>query len=302
MLIVVLLIGGVAGMRMLLREDDRPRDTGSSVAEEATATGKTVPLKLDPLPSSLRKDGDFSCNELKVKDGTFTARAEGGSIVNVSGGPLTYEFAFTVASGAKSEMVQSRFRLNDGQKIPSVTMASKSLPSSITACHLRIASAEASQADIQAVNEAARKAGCGTVQRVSEEGRAHIESPKKGVYSSSPPTSGDHYAAPAATGTHRDPIPNETQVHNLEHGHVGLQYRGVNAAVRQMLEGIAAAQPEWIFAAPYPSMNASIALTAWTVSVTCPQAPADVDALGDLARAFVAVFRNQGLESIPGRP
>ena len=40
--------------------------------------------------------------------------------------------------------------------------------------------------------------------------------------------------------------------------------------------------------------------TVKTEADTAP--PEDVAALGNLARAFVAAFRNQGLESVPGRP
>src|SRR6266542_3471123 len=43
-------------------------------------------------------------------------------------------------------------------------------------------------------------------------------------YNSVPPTSGWHYANPAPWGVSRDPIPDEVQVHDLEHGGIMVQY------------------------------------------------------------------------------
>lgn len=43
-------------------------------------------------------------------------------------------------------------------------------------------------------------------------------------YNSTPPTSGPHWADTVGTGVYREELPEEIQVHVLEHGHILLQY------------------------------------------------------------------------------
>lgn len=301
LLLVAAVIAGVAGARVLLRDDGGPGPAPSQ-EQQASPSGRTVPLDLAPLPPTLKREGDFVCAELRNANGTYTARAEGGTIRNVSGGPLTYGFVFDVTAGERTETVQRRFRLNDGHGIPSITMASKSVPTEVTECALRIVAVEAAPDAIGKVDAAAKAAGCNAVTRHESDGHDHIQPPEKGSYSTKPPTSGNHHPAPAATGVHDRPIPDESQVHNLEHGHVGLQYRDIGPAARSALEAVAGEDPGWIFVAPYPSMSPAISLTAWTVSVECATEPEDTNALAALASAFVSIFRDHGRESIPGSP
>jgi len=302
LLLVAVVIGGVAGARVLLRDDAAGPGPAPLQEQPAEATGRTVPLEIAPLPPTLKKEGDFACAELRNQDGSFTGRAQGGSIRNVSGGSLTYAFTFEVSAGEQTENVQSRFRLNDGQGIPSVTMVSKSVAGPVTKCTLRIVAAEVTAQDIAKVDAAAEAAGCGRVMRHESDGHDHIEPPQRGSYSTSPPTSGNHYSAPSRTGVHDEPVPDEVQVHNLEHGHVGLHYKGVSNAGRAALEDAARGDTTWIFAAPYPAMDAAVAMTAWTVSLHCATEPKDPAALAGLAELFVSAFRDQGRESIPGMP
>ncbi|MGH9203529.1 MAG: DUF3105 domain-containing protein, partial [Vicinamibacterales bacterium] len=98
------------------------------------------------------------------------------------------------------------------------------------------------------------------------------------------------------------PIPNETQVHNLEHGHVGLQYREASPAALAVMNGVMQQQSELVFVAPYPGMDAVIALTAWRVSVTCAKEPTDRAVLENLVRSFVATYKSKAPENIPGAP
>ena len=58
----------------------------------------------------------------------------------------------------------------------------------------------------------------------------HIPAGEKATYNTTPPSSGNHYARPAQVGGYTEPIKDETQVHNLEHGHVMIQYRGITTA------------------------------------------------------------------------
>ncbi len=96
-------------------------------------------------------------------------------------------------------------------------------------------------------------------------GNDHIQPPLKGEYNTRPPTSGPHYTTLAPWGVHNQPIPNEVQVHNLEDGGVLVQYncpQGCPELV-QPLAAIVERYGDGVILAPYPDMEARIALTAW---------------------------------------
>ncbi len=100
---------------------------------------------------------------------------------------------------------------------------------------------------------------------VPDLGNQHITFPQQGTYNSTPPTSGPHYTSLAPWGIHTDPIPNELQVHNLEHGGVMVQYNCDGACpelVAQLAE-IVERYDGYVILAPYPDMESRIALTAW---------------------------------------
>jgi hypothetical protein len=84
-------------------------------------------------------------------------------------------------------------------------------------------------------------------------------------YNTDPPTSGEHYARTANWGVHNEPVENEYQVHNLEHGGIVIQYNeSVTAEEVAELEGIASQCDVKLLLAPRPGMEQRIALTAWT--------------------------------------
>jgi hypothetical protein len=106
-------------------------------------------------------------------------------------------------------------------------------------------------------------------------------------------------------GIYKDPIPDEAQVHNLEHGGVMIQYncRDCPELVTQ-LEGFfsryTAARPlprypqsAKIVVAPYDGMSSRIALTAW----------GRIDALEaydeERITRFVDAYRDNGPEAVP---
>lgn len=100
----------------------------------------------------------------------------------------------------------------------------------------------------------------------------HIQTGQTGNYNSVPPTSGQHWAAPAAPapwGINDTNLPNEVTTHNLEHGGVVIAYNNLTSAevdqlrsiVRQLMSG---GYPKVILE-PYPKLtDAKVALTAWT--------------------------------------
>jgi hypothetical protein len=98
------------------------------------------------------------------------------------------------------------------------------------------------------------------------EGRSHL--PYLGAphapYRTEPPTSGPHLPWIIATGVYRAAIPEELQVHLLEHGNVLVQYP-VDAPerLRQQLEAIVRMRPDKVVVAPYPKLRGGVALTAW---------------------------------------
>jgi Protein of unknown function (DUF3105) len=100
----------------------------------------------------------------------------------------------------------------------------------------------------------------------------HIPTGQTGNYSSVPPTSGDHWAAPAAPapwGIKDVNLPNEVTTHNLEHGGVVIAYNNLSAAELDQLKTVVrqlmtSGFPKVILE-PYPKLSdAKVALTAWT--------------------------------------
>jgi hypothetical protein len=102
--------------------------------------------------------------------------------------------------------------------------------------------------------------------KVDDLGGGHVE---QGTiisdYNSDPPTSGQHYASTAPWGIHTEPVPNELQVHNLEHGGIVIQYNNsVTAQEIGVLESITNQCDVKLLLAPRPDMEQRISLTAWT--------------------------------------
>ncbi|HKY50444.1 MAG TPA: DUF3105 domain-containing protein [Candidatus Limnocylindria bacterium] len=108
--------------------------------------------------------------------------------------------------------------------------------------------------------------------KVESLGNNHIPNGQRATYNSVPPTSGEHYSAPAAPapwGIKDTTLPNEVTTHNLEHGGVVIAYNNLTPSevdelksiVRQLVSG---GFPK-IILEPYPDLkDAKVALTAWT--------------------------------------
>lgn len=106
----------------------------------------------------------------------------------------------------------------------------------------------------------------------------YIESPweEHAPYNSHPPTSGPRLRSLASWGTHELPVPPELAAHNLEHGGVTVQYncpRGCPDLVAR-LETLTAPYAR-VIVAPYPWMDARIALAAWGRFQTLDEADED---------------------------
>ncbi len=83
-------------------------------------------------------------------------------------------------------------------------------------------------------------------------------------YNSNPPTSGPHWASPAGWGAYREPLADETLVHNLEHGGVWISYKDAkDTDLADKLAAIARRYERKVIVTPRPANDAVIALAAW---------------------------------------
>ncbi len=106
---------------------------------------------------------------------------------------------------------------------------------------------------------------------VEDQGRLHVRPGETHPsYNSKPPTSGWHYDNSAPWGVHKAPIPDELQIHNLEHGGVLVQYRpnAPQELVAQLTSFVERLRQQAkyckLILAPYPELDKPLALTAWT--------------------------------------
>jgi len=132
-------------------------------------------------------------------------------------------------------------------------------------------------------------------EKFADIGRSHIDDKEIGIYNSIPPTSGDHYSLQTNWGMHTESIPEEYQLHNLEHGGVLMQYDpNLPEEFINSLEAIGE-RYQWrkIILAPFPPLEDKAALTAWNY----------LDLLGEFDEErilnFIEVHRNRGPENVP---
>jgi hypothetical protein len=137
-------------------------------------------------------------------------------------------------------------------------------------------------------------AGCTDVQTHPIEGNNHVDPGTDVAYDTTPPTSGDHYATPAAPGFYTRRVPEEALVHNLEHGQIVIWYRSdAPDEVVGDIEQVTTQQEAATVAAPYPGLErpANLALSAWGASVSCEQVSQSV------VDSFRARFQGRGPEN-----
>ena len=114
-------------------------------------------------------------------------------------------------------------------------------------------------------------------------------------YNSNPPTSGDHYDTPAPARVYTQELPDETLIHNLEHGHIWLSYQDEeDTDTLETLTEIQAQFPSWVVVSPRIANDSPVVAAAW--GRLLPLETADTDAI----TAFILRYRNQAPESVPG--
>jgi Protein of unknown function (DUF3105) len=152
------------------------------------------------------------------------------------------------------------------------------------------------------INEAAKAAGC-TLANPRFEGQNHEDKQfKPSDYRTNPPTSGNHTPDWYDDGVYE---PGTTPslgmlVHTLEHGRINVQYKpGTPKADVAKLEALLNEQNEGYHMLLYENttgMDAQVAATAWTHSLTCPRMN---DKVFDAIRTFRARYIDKGPETVP---
>ena len=150
--------------------------------------------------------------------------------------------------------------------------------------------------------QAAKAAGC-TLTNPKFEGQNHEDKAfKPSDYATNPPTSGNHTPDWYDDGVYE---PGTTPslgmlVHPLEHGRIEVQYKkGTPAADVAKLEALLNEQNEGYHMLLFENttgMDAQIAATAWTHSLTCPEMN---DKVFDAIRTFRARYIDKGPETVP---
>jgi hypothetical protein len=104
-----------------------------------------------------------------------------------------------------------------------------------------------------------------TVESFSTSGAGqHLSAGQTITYPTKPPVSGEHAPQPAPCGVHDKQIPDEEQVHTLEHGSVGIQFSpDLDPAQIKSIEDLVATYQDHVFSAPYSGMDTPIAVTSW---------------------------------------
>ena len=137
----------------------------------------------------------------------------------------------------------------------------------------------------------------GPGEKFPNQGDQHIADEQSFTgYNSAPPTSGTHWRVPAPWGIHSEPLPNERQVHNLEHGGIMIQYNTEDQNLITKLRRFVQKQsdfPCFLIIAPYTDMQFTVAVTAWGLRDTMDSY--DEERLQD----FVDSYRNKGPEQVP---
>lgn len=150
---------------------------------------------------------------------------------------------------------------------------------------------------------AAETAGC-ELATTESAGREHTT--EEVVYETDPPTSGAHEPTFSEDGIYasENTPPIGMLVHTLEHGRINIQYKpGTPPATIEKIEALGTEELRFgreayhtlVYQNP-TGMDAAVAATAWTQSLTCPEMN---DAVYDAVRAFRTAYTDKGPELIP---
>jgi hypothetical protein len=125
---------------------------------------------------------------------------------------------------------------------------------------------------------AARKeSGCTDLKEFDSEGSTHIDKSERATYEHNPPHSGNHWNdpsvnAPAEYGLYDEELKDEQTVHNLEHGHIVITYKGLTDKQHDELYEQAKINPFHILVEPRSkNPKNGVYYTAWTAQLYCKE-------------------------------
>lgn len=129
------------------------------------------------------------------------------------------------------------------------------------------------QAALTGINGGRYVEGVGVPQELMPTGprglNLHVPSTNSVKYSTTPPTSGNHWDRPARCGFYEEELPDERIVHNLEHSHIVVSYNlpgdGQVNQLRDALDAVGLSEI-WGVARSYDKIpTGTVALAAWGV-------------------------------------
>lgn len=119
-------------------------------------------------------------------------------------------------------------------------------------------------------DEVRERDGCSKIEEVESKGSTHTTSiDEKVTYTQNPPTSGDHYEIAADWGLYDTEQPDVQTVHNLEHGHIVMQYKGLSDAERDKLYDSAKGQFHVLVEPRKENPKDGVYYSAWTAQIHC---------------------------------
>ena len=145
----------------------------------------------------------------------------------------------------------------------------------------------------------------GPLEIMDDQGRSHITpGDAGGPYLTAPAASGPHWitnpsdvvptGSPARWGAYAAPLPDEVQIHNLEHGGIVINYNCSEGCVELVddLQSLIPGQGAQFILSPYPNMDTRIAITAWRHQDKMDEFDAD------RLNAFIDAYLDRAPESL----
>lgn len=115
-------------------------------------------------------------------------------------------------------------------------------------------------------------------------------------YNSNPPSSGWHYVSPARTDFYNEPIPDESAIHNIEHGDIWIAYRPtISDETKSILKKFAGA---YVLVSPRAENAGDISLVAWGRVDTFDIVGGVLDQ--ERIQDFIRRYDNRGPEKVRG--
>jgi len=147
-----------------------------------------------------------------------------------------------------------------------------------------------------AIKTAAAAAGCDGIIQYPDAGRRHVDNlpaDQRKPYTSTPPTSGDHYGVlPPPPSFYPDTaLRPEVYVHSLEHGQIVIHYNDIPQAQIDQLEKIQSEHSGSTVVMKDPDIKAPAVITGWRYMEQCKQVSKPV------IENFIAERCNKGPEN-----